>query len=250
MKIVIIGGSGLIGKKVTALLTKAGHEAVPASPSTGINTLTGEGLSEAFKGAQVVVDVSNSPSFEAAYVLNFFTTSAKNITAAEKAAGVQHHVALSVVGADRMADGGYMRAKVEQEKIIQQAGIPYTIVRATQFFEFLAGIADASTQGDTVTLPQAHMQPLASDDVAAAVARVATAAPANDMLELAGPEKLPIADFVQKALAAKHDKRKVVAAADGLYFGASIGDNTLTPGGAKPLLGDTLFSNWLAAQNS
>src|SRR4051812_978679 len=193
MKVVVIGGSGLIGKKLVPLLRQQGHEAVPASPSTGVNALTGEGLADAVSGADVVVDVSNSPSWADADVMAFFDTSTRNLLAAEKAAGVRHHVALSVVGADRLADSGYMRAKVNQEKVIAAGGVPYTVVRATQFFEFLGWLAGT---GDPVRLPAAPMQPLAADDVAAALADVCVGVPVNGMVELAGPETLPIAEFV------------------------------------------------------
>jgi uncharacterized protein YbjT (DUF2867 family) len=250
MKIVIIGGSGLIGKKLASRLTAAGHEVISASPSTGVNTLTGEGLAEAFKGTHTVVDVSNSPSWEAAAVLNFFQTSAGNIAAAEKAAGVQHHVALSVVGADRMTNVGYMPAKVAQEQIIKTSGIPYSILRATQFFEFVGAIADASTDGDTVRMPLAHFQPIAADDVAAALADVATGQPINGIVDVAGPDKLPIVDFVQKSLSAKHDKRKAVADPKGLYYGGPIEDTSLIPISAKPRIAPTHFTDWLAAHAS
>ena len=250
MKIVIIGGSGLIGRKLTALLRASGHEVIPASPSSGVDTLTGAGLAEAFNGTHTVVDVSNSPSFEADAVLKFFQTSASNIAATEKAAGVQHHVALSVVGAHLLADEGYMRAKVAQENIIKASGIPYTILRATQFFEFMGGIADASTQGDTVLLPPASMQPIASADVAAELAKVVAAKPVNGFVEIAGPEKLTIADFVERALAAKQDKRKVIADPKGLYFGYPLKDNAnaLTPSSPNPHIAPTRFADWLTAQ--
>ena len=190
MKVVVIGGSGLIGKKLVPILRERGHEAVPASPSSGVNTLTGEGLAEALRGAQVVVDVSTSPSWADAAVMEFFDKSSRNSLAAEAAAGVRHHVALSVVGADRMTDSGYMRAKVNQERLIEAGGLPYSIVRATQFFEFLGGIADSGAEGDTVRLSTAPMQPLAADDVAGALADVAVGAPLNTTIELAGPEAM------------------------------------------------------------
>ena len=211
MKIVVIGGSGLIGKKLVPILRERGHEAVAASPSSGVNTLTGEGLSESLAGADVVVDVSNSPSWADAAVMEFFDKSTRNLLAAESAAGVGHHVALSVVGADRMTDSGYMRAKVNQEKLIEAGGVPYSIVRATQFFEFLGGIAGPRADGDTVRLPTAPMQPLAADDVAAALAEVAVGAQVNESLELAGPEALPMAEFVGRFLAASGDTRTLVA---------------------------------------
>ena len=239
MKIVVIGGSGLIGKKLIPLLRERGHEAVSASPSSGVNTLTGEGLAEALAGADVVVDVSNSPSWEDEAVLEFFETSTRNLLAAEAAAGVKHHVALSVVGADRMPDSGYMRAKVAQEKLIKAGRVPYTIVRATQFFEFLGAIAGPGA--DTVRVSDAPMQPLAADDVAAALADVAVGPPANGMVEVAGPEAMSIAEFVGKALAASGDTRTVVADPQARYYGAALDDRGLTPDGANPRIGPTHF---------
>jgi uncharacterized protein YbjT (DUF2867 family) len=243
MKIVVIGGSGLIGKKLVPLLRRQGHEAVPASPSTGVNALTGEGLADALKGADVVVDVSNSPSWADDAVMAFFDASTRNLLAAERTAGVRHHVALSVVGADRMPGSGYMRAKVAQEKLIGAGGVPYTIVRATQFFEFLGWLAGSG--GDTVRLPAAPMQPLAADDVAAALADVCAGAPANGMVELAGPESLPIAEFVGKFLAASGDNRTVIADPQALYSGAALDSQGLNPG-ANPRLGPTRFEEWAA----
>ncbi len=244
MKIVVIGGSGLIGKKLIPLLRRGGHEAVSASPSSGVNTLTGEGLSEALAGADVVVDVTNSPSFEDMAVLEFFETSTRKILAAEAAAGVKHHVALSVVGADRFPDSGYMRAKVAQEKLIKASGVPYTILRATQFFEFLGAIAGPGA--DTARVPDAPMQPLAADDVAAALADVAVEPPANGMLEVAGPEALSIAAFVGKALAASGDKRTVVADPQARYFGAALDDLGLKPRNPNPRIGPTRFEEWVS----
>lgn len=244
MKIVVIGGSGLIGKKLIPLLRGAGHEAVPASPSSGVNTLTGAGLSGTLAGAEVVVDVTNSPSWEDAAVLEFFETSTRNILAAEAAAGVKHHVALSVVGADRIPDSGYLRAKAAQEKLIKVGGVPYTILRATQFFEFLRPIAGPGT--DTVRLPSAPMQPLAADDVAAALVDVAMGSPANGVLEVAGPESLSIAAFVGKALAASGDKRTVVADPQARYFGAALDDLGLKPRNPNPRIGPTRFEDWFA----
>jgi uncharacterized protein YbjT (DUF2867 family) len=243
MKVVVIGGSELIGKKLIPLLRGRGHEAVSASPSSGVNTLTGEGLAEALAGADVVVDVTNSPSFEDKAVLEFFQTSTRNILAAEAAAGVRHHVALSVVGADLIPDSGYMRAKVAQERLIQASGVPYTILRATQFFEFLGAIAGPGA--DTVRLPDAPMQPLAADDVAAALADVAVGPPANGVLEVAGPESLSMAAFVGKALAASGDTRSVVADPRARYFGAALDDLGLRPRGANPRIGPTRFEAWL-----
>jgi uncharacterized protein YbjT (DUF2867 family) len=242
MKIVVIGGTGLIGKKLIPLLRERGHEAAPASPSSGVNTLTGEGLAGALRGAQVVVDVSNSPSFEDRAVLEFFEKSTRNLLAAEAAAGVEHHVALSVVGADQIPDSGYMRAKAAQEKLIEASGLPCTILRATQFFEFLAPIAGPGA--DTVRLPSAPMQPLAADDVAAALADVAVGPPANGVLEVAGPEVLSMAAFVAKALAASGDTRNVVADPQARYFGAALDDLGLRPRNPNPRIGPTRFEDW------
>jgi uncharacterized protein YbjT (DUF2867 family) len=244
MKIIVIGGSGLIGKKLVTILRERGHEAVPASPSSGVNTLTGEGLTQALAGANVVVDVTNSPSWEDAAVMAFFDTSTGNLLAAERTAGVGHHVALSVVGADRMPDSGYMRAKVNQEKRIEAGGVPYSIVRATQFFEFLGGIADSGAEGDTVRLSTAPMQPLAADDVAAALADVAVGAPLNATVEVAGPEELSIAEFVGRFLAASGDKRTVIADPQATYYGAVMGGRGIAPG-ANPRLGPTRFDAWI-----
>jgi uncharacterized protein YbjT (DUF2867 family) len=243
MKIVVIGGSGLIGKKLVDNLRKKGHEVVAASPSSGVNTLTGEGLAGALAGANVVVDVTNSPSWEDAAVMEFFDKSTRNLLAAEAAAGVKHHIALSVVGADRMVDSGFMRAKVNQEKVIEAGGASYSIVRATQFFEFLGWIADSGTQGNTVRLSTAPMQPVAADDVAATLADVALAAPANGIIELAGPEKMSIADFVGRFLAAKGDQRKIVGDPEALYSGAKLDSRGIAPG-ANPRIGPTRFETW------
>src|SRR5262245_38532720 len=245
MKIVVIGGTGISGKKLIPLLRERGHEAVAASRSSGVNTLTGEGLAEVLAGASVVVDVSNSPSFEDRAVLEFFETSARNLLAAEAAAAVGHHVALSVVGADRIPDSGYMRAKVAQERLIEGGKVPYTIVRATQFFEFLGAIAGSGDDGGTVRLPDAPMQPLAADDVAAALADVAVGPPANAILELAGPEAQSMAAFVRRALAAGGDTRAVVADPQARYFGAALDARGLTPDGANPRIGPTRFEEWL-----
>ena len=245
MRIVVIGGSGLVGKKLVPILRQRGHEAVSASPSSGVNALTGEGLAGALAGADVVVDVSNSPSWEDDAVMAFFDTSTRNLLAAEAAAGVGHHVALSVVGADRMTDSGYMRAKVNQEKLIEAGGVLYSIVRATQFFEFLGYLADSGKEGDTVRLSTAPMQPIAADDVAAALADVAAGAPLNATVELAGPEKMPIAEFVGRFMAASGDKRTVVADPNVLYSGAALDARGLNPG-ANPRLGPTRFGEWAA----
>jgi uncharacterized protein YbjT (DUF2867 family) len=243
MKIVVIGGSGLIGKKLVTILRQQGHEVVAASPSSGVNSLTGEGLAQALAGASVVVDVTNSPSWEDAAVMAFFDTSTRNLLAAEPAAGVGHHVALSVVGADRMPDSGYMRAKVNQEGLIQAGGVPYSIIRATQFFEFLGGIAESGAEGDTVRLSTAPMQPLAADDVASALAVVAVGAPLNATVEVAGPERLSIAEFVGRFLAASGDKRRVIADPQATYYGAVMGRHGIAPG-ANPRLGPTRFEEW------
>jgi uncharacterized protein YbjT (DUF2867 family) len=246
MKVVVIGGTGLIGKKLIPLLHERGHEAVAASRASGVNTLTGEGLAEALAGAQVVVDVANSPSFEDRAVLEFFETSGRNILAAEAAAGVGHHVALSVVGTDRIPDSGYMRAKVAQERLIKASGVPYTIVRATQFFEFLSAIAGSGAEGDAVRVPDAPMQPLAADEVAAALADVAVGAAANATVEVAGPEALPIAELMRRDLAARGDTRAVVADPQARYFGAALDGRGLTPDGANPRIGPTRFEEWLS----
>src|SRR5688500_16725109 len=243
MKIVVIGGSGLIGKKLIPLLRARGHEAVSASPSSGVNTITGEGLAEGLGRADLVGDVTNSPSWEDQAVLEFFETSTRNILAAEAAAGVKHHVALSVVGADRIPDSGYMRAKVAQEKLIKAGSVPYTILRATQFFEFLSAIAGPGT--DTVRVSDAPMQPLAADDVAAALADVAVGPPANGMLEVAGPESMTMAAVVGKALAASGDTRRVVADSRAPYDGAVLDEHGLTPRGANPRIAPTRFEAWL-----
>jgi uncharacterized protein YbjT (DUF2867 family) len=245
MKIVVIGGTGLIGTKVVANLRQKGHEVIAASPNTGVNTITGEGLAQAVAGAQVVIDLANSPDFTDDAVMAFFKTSGHNLAAAEKTAGVRHHIALSVVGSDRNPDSGYLRAKVAQEEAIKASGIPYTIIRSTQFFEFLAGIAQAATDGQTVRLSPAHLQPVASNDVAALVAKVATMAPTNGVIELAGPERIGLDDLVRRYLEAKHDPRKVVTDVHARYFGAELNDRSLTPGD-NPHVGSTSFEAWLA----
>jgi uncharacterized protein YbjT (DUF2867 family) len=245
MKIVVIGGSGLIGTKLVNMLRERGHEVLAASPTSGVNTLTGVGLAEALEGAAVVVDVTNSPSFEDAAVLNFFETSTRNLLFAEAEAGVGHHVALSVVGADRLPNSGYMRAKVAQEALIRSARVPYTIVRATQFFEFLGAIAGSSTDSGTVRLPPARMQPIAADDVAAALADVAVGTPVNGIVELAGPEALPMDELVRRFLSAHQDTRQVVADVHAPYYGAELNDQSLTPGD-NPRLAPTRFEDWLS----
>jgi uncharacterized protein YbjT (DUF2867 family) len=247
MKIVVIGGTGLIGSKLVAKLTARGHDAVPASPGTGVNTLTGEGLADALAGADVVADVSNSPSFEDTAVLEFFETSTRNILGAEAAAGVGHHVALSVVGTERLTDSGYMRAKIAQEKLIKNSSVPYTIVHATQFFEFAVRAADETSDGGTVRVPPVLIQPMAADDVAAALCNTTLAAPLNNTIEIAGPEPLRFEDWVRQALRAVGDQRVVVADPQVRYFGARLSERTLLPGdGAE--LGATTFDRWLSQQ--
>jgi uncharacterized protein YbjT (DUF2867 family) len=237
MKIVVIGGTGLIGSKLVENMRAHGRDAVPASPSSGVNTLTGEGLTEGVAGADVVVDVSNSPSFEDAAVREFFETSTRNILDAEAAAGVGHHVALSVVGAERLTDSGYMRAKIAQEALIKDSSIPYTIVHATQFFEFAARIADDASDGDTVRVPPVLIQPMAAEDVAAAVCDVALAAPLNGIIEIGGPEPLPFDEFVRQGLRSVGDQRVVVADPRARYFGAQLSERTLVPGAGARLAG-------------
>jgi uncharacterized protein YbjT (DUF2867 family) len=245
MKIVVIGGSGLIGTKLVSRLRQTGHEVVAASPNSGVNTITGEGLAEALAGAQVVVDVANSPSFEDRAVLEFFETSGRNLLAAEAAAGVAHHVALSVVGSDRLPESGYLRAKMAQEKLIKASKIPYTILRSTQFFEFLNGIAQSATDGQTVRLSPALLQPVVSDDVAAALADVVLGPPVNGTVELAGPERISLDELVRRYLSAKHDPRQVVADIHARYFGTELNDQSLTPGD-NPRIGPTRFEDWLS----
>ena len=245
MKIVVIGGSGLIGTKLVKRLREGGHDALAASPASGVDTLTGAGLAEALKGAQVVVDVANSPSFEDAAVLNFFETSARNLLSAEAAAGVGHHVALSVVGADRLPGSGYMRAKVAQEKAIKAATVPYTIVRATQFFEFIGRIVDESTEGETVRMPPALMQPMAADDVVAALADVSVGRPLNGTIEVAGPEAIRMDELARRFLSAKRDSRRVSTDVHARYFGAELDDRSITPG-KDPRIGPIRLEDWLS----
>jgi uncharacterized protein YbjT (DUF2867 family) len=245
IKIVVIGGTGLIGTKVVKDLRERGHEAVAASPSSGVNTLTGEGLAAALKGAQVVVDVSNAPSWEDKAVLDFFETSGRNLFPAEAAAGVKHHVALSVVGTERLLSSGYFRAKMAQETKIRSSKIPYTIVRATQFFEFVPGIAQFATEGATVRVPPVLMQPIVSDDVAAALADVACDEPINGTVEIAGPEQLRQDELVRQFLNATGDARKVVSDPQAHYYGVEVNDQSLVPG-YKPRLGSTHFADWLS----
>src|SRR5262245_17242314 len=229
MKIVVIGGTGLIGSKTVPILRQGGHEVIAASPNTGVNTITGDGLREAMAGTQVVIDLANSPSFEDKAVLAFFRTSGRNLLAAETAAGVQHHVALSIVGTDRTPDNGYFRAKVAQEQLIEASGIPYTIIRSTQFLEFLRGIADSSADGRTVRLSPGLFQPIAADDVAPIVAEVALAAPRNGIVEIAGPERAPFNDIVARYLKAVGDPRTVVSDPEARYFGGRVEEHSLVP---------------------
>jgi uncharacterized protein YbjT (DUF2867 family) len=244
MKIVVIGGSGLIGTNLVNRLRQEGHEVIAASPNTGVNTLTGEGLAEALTGAQVVVDVANSPSFEDKAVMEFFQTSGRNLLAAEAAAGVRHHLALSIVGTERLPESGYLRAKVAQENLIKASKIPYTILHSTQFFEFANSIIKEGTDGDAIRLSPALFQPIASDDVAAALAALAVGPPLNGMVEIAGPEKFPMDKFAQKFLAASKDKRLVTADVHARYFGTELNDQSLTPGD-NPRIGPTRFGDWL-----
>jgi uncharacterized protein YbjT (DUF2867 family) len=245
MKIAVIGGTGLIGTKLVNNLRQRGQEVVAASPSTGVNTFTGEGLAEALKGAQVVVDVANAPSWEDKAVMEFFQTAGRNLLAAERAAGVRHHVALSIVGADRLPASGYLRAKVAQENLIRASGTPFTIVRSTQFFEFAKGIVQSATEGQTVRLSPALFQPIAADDVAAALTDVALAEPLNGTIEIAGPEPIRMEEFARRFLSASRDPRKVTADVHAHYFGTELNDQSLTPGD-KARLGQTSYANWLS----
>jgi uncharacterized protein YbjT (DUF2867 family) len=244
MKIVVIGGTGLVGSKLVTKLNAHGHEAVAASPNTGVNTLTGEGLAEVLEGAAVVVDVSNSPSFEDAAVLEFFQTSTGNLLRASAAAGVRHYVALSVVGTDRLSESGYFRAKIAQEQLITDAAIPYSIVHATQFYEFLKSIADAATDGDTVRLPPAIFQPMAADDVATAVGRVSVGSPVNGIIEIAGPDQYRLDELIRERLSASGDPREVVTDPTASYYGITPGERTLLPG-PDAMLGETHLQDWL-----
>jgi uncharacterized protein YbjT (DUF2867 family) len=248
MKVLVIGGSGLIGKQVIANLTELGHQAVSASPRSGVDTVTGEGLAEAVAGAHTVVDLSNSPSWADDDVLHFFTTSTRNLLAAERDAGVQHHVALSIVGCDRLPESGYMRAKIAQEKLIEESGAPYSIVRATQFFEFVMGIADSATEGNTVRLPHAAFQPIAAADVANGVTRAAVNDPVNGIINIAGPEKSGMDDFARTALTAHGDPRQVVTDPTARYYGALLDDHSIVPvDGEDATIFPTRFSDWLAS---
>ena len=248
MKILVIGGTGLIGRKLVKLLNDRGHEAIPASPATNVNTISGDGLDDALVGVHTVVDVANSPSFEDNAVLAFFQTSSRNVLAAEARAGVRHHVALSVVGTQRLAESGYFRAKIAQEALIEQGGIPYTIVHCTQFFEFLGSIVQAGVQGDDVRLPTAFVQPIASDDVALAMADAALGAPVNGIVEVAGPERVRLAELAQRYLRETGDARTVHADAGARYFGALLDDDTLVPGSVARL-GKIDFATWFSRSN-
>lgn len=247
MKIVVIGGTGLIGAKVVKILKALGHEAIAASPSSGVDATTGKGLSEVLKGSQVVVDVSNSPSFEEKFAVEFFEKSNRNLAAAEKEAGVKHHVALSVVGTDRMTTSGYFRAKNIQEQLIKASRVPYTIVQATQFYEFLNSIAQSATTGQTVSLPPVSFQPIAADDVASILADIAVKPPLNDTIEIAGPERAPFPNLIQRYLKATQDESIVTADTDARYFGIAITEETLVPG-KNPRLGTTTLESWLKNQ--
>lgn len=249
MKVLVVGGAGLIGSRLAKLLRERGHEVTSASRTTGVDAVTGEGLSAALAGVEIVVDVLNSPSFEDAPVLAFFETTTRNLLAAEANAEVRHHIALSVVGADRFPDSGYMRAKVAQEKRIQSGGIPFTIVRATQFFEFASGIAWSGADGDLIRLPPGGMQPVAADDVVAALAAVVEKSPSNGLVEVAGPEKIRMDDFVRRFLAATGDARRVIADDNARYFGTAVDDTTLTPAFPGPYLGATRYDDWLSSRN-
>jgi uncharacterized protein YbjT (DUF2867 family) len=245
MKIVVIGGSGLIGSKLVAKLDERGLEALPASPNTGVNTLTGEGLADALAGTSVVVDVSNAPSFADDAVLEFFDTSTRNLLAAEAAAGVGHHVALSVVGTERLTESGYFRAKVAQEQLIEESSIPYSIVRATQFYEFLDRIAADATEANTVRLPPALIQPIAADDVAGALSRTAVGAPVEGIVEIAGPDRFRLDELVRARLAAGDDPREVITDPRAAYFGITPGEQTLLPG-ADAHIAETSYQDWLS----
>ena len=246
MKIVVIGGHGRIGSKIVEKLNERGHDAVAADLSTGVNTLTGEGLAAAFDGADVVVDASNSPSFEDDAALEFFRTSTRNILVAEQAARVGHHVALSIVGSDRLPDSGYLRAKVAQEELVEASSIPYTVVRSTQFYEFVDAIADAATEGDTVRVPAAGIQPIAADDAARAVCTIAVGKRVNGIVEIAGPKPYGFDELIRYGLSAHDDTRHVITDPDARYFGTTLANSSLLPG-ENAQLGETRFEDWLAA---
>ena len=245
MKIVVIGGSGLIGSKLVTKLDEHGHEAIAASPDSGVNTLTGEGLAETLEGASVVVDVSNSPSFDDAAVLEFFETSTRNLLAAEAAAGVGHHVALSVVGTDRLSESGYFRGKIAQERLIKESSIPYSIVHATQFFEFIKSIAGAATEGNTVRLAHVLIQPIAARDVAGAVGQISVGSPVNGIVEVAGPDQFHLDELIRRGLSARNDPRDVIADPGARYFGAELSERILLPGD-DARIAETHFEDWLS----
>jgi uncharacterized protein YbjT (DUF2867 family) len=249
MKIAVIGGTGLIGSKLVTKLREHGHEAIAASPSSGVNTLTGEGLAEALKGASVVVDVTNSPSWEDTAVIKFFETSTRNLLTYEASAGVGHHVALSVVGTERLLESGFFRAKIAQENLIKASSIPYSLVRATQFFEFVKNIADFSTDGDRVGLPPVLIQPMAADDVARALGSIAVGSPVNGVVELGGPEQFRLDELIRRGLAARKDPREVIRNSRARYFGIEVSERTLLPG-ADARLGETRFETWLSRSTS
>jgi uncharacterized protein YbjT (DUF2867 family) len=249
MKIVVIGGTGLIGSKLVALLRQRSQEVLAASPDAGVNTLTGEGLAAALAGAQVVVDVANSPSFEDAAVMTFFQTAGKYLLAAEATAGVRHHVALSIVGADRLPDSGYLRAKVAQENLVKASRMPYTILRSTQFFEFGSRIADEGSDGSTVRVPGAFIQPILSDDVVSVLAEIALGPPVNGTVEVGGPERFRFEDFIARTLSVKNDKRRVVGDLHARYFGTELSEESLVPG-KKARIGQTRFDAWLSGSNA
>jgi uncharacterized protein YbjT (DUF2867 family) len=250
MKIVVIGGTGLIGSKLVSALRQRGQEVLAASPNSGVDTVTGKGLAEALAGAQVVVDLANSPSFEDEAVMNFFVTAGRNLLEAEKAAGVRHHLALSIVGSDRLPDSGYLRAKIAQENLIKASGIPYTILRSTQFFEFMGRVADSFKDGNTLRVPPAFVQPIFSDDVVATLADLVLATPTNATVEVAGPEKIRFDDLIRRVLNNSHDARNVTTDARARYFGTELDDQSLVPEGAAPRLGATSFENWLTRSQS
>ena len=243
MKVVVLGGTGLIGSKVVTKLGEHGHEALAAAPNTGVNTLTGEGLADALAGAAVVIDVSNSPSWEDTAVMEFFETSTRNVLAAAATAGVSHYVALSVVGTERLPDSGYLRAKAAQEQLIENSSLPFSLVHATQFFEFIAGIADGATQGNTVRMPPVLFQPVAGDDVAQVVCRIAVAAPLNALVDVAGPERSRMDEFFRKVLAAQHDPREVITDQHARYFGSELSERSLVPLD-EAILGETRYADW------
>jgi uncharacterized protein YbjT (DUF2867 family) len=244
MKIVVIGGTGLIGSKLVSMLRQQGHEVLAASPASGVNTMTGEGLAEALAEAQVVVDVTNSPSFEANAVMEFFETSTRNILKAEATAGVGHHVALSVVGTERLSESGYFRGKIAQEKLIRESSMPYSIVHATQFFEFIKGIADGATVGNTVRLAPVLIQPMAAEDVASALDRISVGSPVNGVVEVAGPQQFRLDELIRLWLSERHDPREVIADPQARYFGAILGERTLLPGN-DARLAETRLEDWL-----